>query len=333
MALPEGEADKVELAQLGVYNIWYHHTSGAGRSTVKRAHDAWTKILPAVCRTRGDAELARLQAGSSVPTAASAQVRVCLDFARGACSRGRECERLHRVPTDADEARMSRDNMHDVFGRSRHALHKDDMSGTGSFFADNRTLYVGRVKTLPGEETKARLVTVFGLWGPLVSVRFIESKSIAFIQYRNRTSAEFAKEAMDDQCAFEGDTEARFNMRWSIETEAIKKSRTEDRKRQAEDVIREAMDPTILALQQPLKGVPGGEEAEALGNYPDTDAQYQQDDGEAYPDTDAQFAITAPAAKKQRTEHQQEADRGKSDGDDDDDGKGALGLLADYGDD
>lgn len=51
----------------------------------------------------------------------------CLHFARGGCFQGENCSFLHRIPTEADDARLG--PMHDCFGRPRHASDRDDMRG------------------------------------------------------------------------------------------------------------------------------------------------------------------------------------------------------------
>jgi hypothetical protein len=60
------------------------------------------------------------------------------------CARGSECQYFHRIPTVADDASAS--ELHDCFGRERHAKHRDDMDGVGSFTNPSRTLYVGGIQ-------------------------------------------------------------------------------------------------------------------------------------------------------------------------------------------
>ena len=79
----------------------------------------------------------------------------CLHFSRGACNKGKRCEFFHRIPTQSDDA--SSEELHDCFGRQRHAKHKDDMSGVGSFSKPCRTLYVaGLMKSKVYEKRKKR---------------------------------------------------------------------------------------------------------------------------------------------------------------------------------
>ena len=44
---------------------------------------------------------------------------------RGLCHHGAECDYLHRVPTEADEARHRCDYSHDIFGRERGPSSRD----------------------------------------------------------------------------------------------------------------------------------------------------------------------------------------------------------------
>lgn len=57
------------------------------------------------------------------------------------------------------------DLAHDVFGRERHRLHKDDMGGVGTFDKECRTLYVGGL----AHRTKLEklLWIEFGEWGEI----------------------------------------------------------------------------------------------------------------------------------------------------------------------
>ena len=65
----------------------------------------------------------------------------CVYFARGSCTEGVNCRYYHRVPNEDDCLKES-DNLKDTFGRTRHASHKTDMTGIGSFNKECRTLYV-----------------------------------------------------------------------------------------------------------------------------------------------------------------------------------------------
>lgn len=103
------------------------------------------------------------------------------------------------------------------------------MGGVGTFSRDNRTLYLGGIRRVKGVDVQELIVRNFievalppppiqvahgslthvlvwvggaggaQQWGELESVRVIWDKSIAFVRYKLRAAAEFAKEAMADQ--------------------------------------------------------------------------------------------------------------------------------------
>jgi hypothetical protein len=82
--------------------------------------------------------------------------------------------------------------MSDIFGRSRHSKHKEDMSGVGSFMRPCRTLFVGNLlknQYSTPKELEDALWKHFGEWGELESLNVIHRLSIAFPRYRLRTSA------------------------------------------------------------------------------------------------------------------------------------------------
>jgi hypothetical protein len=54
------------------------------------------------------------------------------------------------VPQEEDLEQAGADNLRDVFGRSRHATHKEDYSGIGSFNKECRTLMITDIQ-LPTE--------------------------------------------------------------------------------------------------------------------------------------------------------------------------------------
>ena len=95
------------------------------------AHPALTK-----CDPDKDSGLTRAEEGTRDPF-------FCVFFARGSCAKGYDCNYLHRLPSAADELRIERTR--DCFGRERHRLQKEDLSGVGSFERDNTTLFVSRI--------------------------------------------------------------------------------------------------------------------------------------------------------------------------------------------
>ena len=113
--------------------------------------------------------------------------------------------------------------VHDVFGRERHATHRDDMGGVGSFQKNSRTLYVGQLKTTPFEESeggggasalKKSVQKHFGEFGEIEQVNIIWRLSIAFVRYRFRLNSEFAKESMAGQSLDHGEI---LNIRWAYD--------------------------------------------------------------------------------------------------------------------
>jgi len=126
----------------------------------------------------------------------------CVFFAQGVCNRGSGCPYFHHVPTAQDE--NAYDQVRDVFGRERFAVHRDDMRGVGSIEDINRTLFVGdirfdRASQDPVGELEEMMQRDFAKWGKLEQVRAIPRHGIAFVRYKLRACAEFAKTAMANQ--------------------------------------------------------------------------------------------------------------------------------------
>lgn len=183
----------------GDYNIWYSRYSGdAGRQ----------RSAPAATRCHLDTDAGLTQADYT-----NSQSPLCFHFARGACAYGSNCTYRHRAPLDDDETNM--ESRLDVFGRERHGSFKDDMGGVGSWSQDNRTLYVGRICVTPTEsEVHATVYNHFSEWGDIDYCRVLMQKGCAFVAYRTRAAAEFAKEAMMDQSLEHGE---QLNVRWAYE--------------------------------------------------------------------------------------------------------------------
>ncbi|EDO36726.1 predicted protein [Nematostella vectensis] len=119
----------------------------------------------------------------------------CIYFAKGCCHLGAECGFIHSIPTEKDVGRFGL--AQDCFGRDRHQNHKENLGGVGAFDKESCTLYVGGL-TL---HTKLEewLWEEFGEWGEIEDIRIIPKKNIAFVRYKSRLNAEFAKVAMADQ--------------------------------------------------------------------------------------------------------------------------------------
>ena len=130
----------------------------------------------------------------------------CLHFAHGSCVKGPKCSFLHRIPTPKDVFPITMD----CFGREKHRTEKDDMTGVGSFEREGKNLYVGNIANSPDAE---KIVTKhFSEWGEIESVRFLTGRGTAFVRYRYRANAEFAKEAMRGQSL---DHNESLNVKWA----------------------------------------------------------------------------------------------------------------------
>ena len=71
----------------------------------------------------------------------------CVYFARGCCTEGVNCRYYHRVPQISDLNQT--DNLRDIFGRTRHATHKDTHDGVGSFNKDSNVLCISKINLDP----------------------------------------------------------------------------------------------------------------------------------------------------------------------------------------
>lgn len=96
------------------------------------------------------------------------------------------------------------DQSKDIFGRSRFANHREDMSGIGSFLKECKTLYVSDFKLItksndPNTELYEILWRHFSVWGEIEDINMLQGKGIAFIRYAHRCMSEFAREAMNSQ--------------------------------------------------------------------------------------------------------------------------------------
>jgi hypothetical protein len=268
------------------YNIWYDKYVGDHWNDSRGKEPAATRCV------------LELDAGKTKADAVSKANRYfCVHFARGMCARGAECSYYHRLPSAADEARIGM--MHDCFGRERHATDRDDMAGVGNFTRNSRTLYVGGLKSTSGREAAKEqedaLMKQFGEWGEVENINVIHRKSICFVRYRHRTSAEFAKEAMANQSVQSDEV---LNLRWAFD----------DPNPVAKQAGERADHDAIFAMVQ-AKGVTTTQDS--AFDYPE---QYQMpatkrqriegDTVASYPDTDTQFtagegSTTAAASEEE----------------------------------
>ena len=157
--------------------------------------------------------------------------------------------------------------MQDCFGRRRFKGHRDDMGGVGSFTDDCRTLYVGGLVMKEGVHQRKMVRRHFEEWGEVENVNVIPRLAVAFVRYRLRSNAEFAKVAMENQAL---DGEEVLNIRWAYD----------DPNPVARAAIERSNEDAVIAAMK-AKGV-------SLTNA-----------GFTYP-TDYRPAVTAPPSKRAR---------------------------------
>eukprot|EP00915_Cephaloidophora_sp_WS-2016_P003660 GHVH01004929.1.p1 GENE.GHVH01004929.1~~GHVH01004929.1.p1 ORF type:complete len:429 (+),score=65.58 GHVH01004929.1:445-1731(+) len=179
------------------FNIWYGKAPTTAGDFFNRRNRE-----PAPGRCNPFTDTGWTQATKETMKDASIVIPFCLFFAKGVCSYGSTCKYHHRVPTEEDDSKLAPVN--DVFGRERHQTHRDDMDGVGSFQMDCRNLFVGDLifdRTDPNyvQSMVNVLFKHFSLWGSLENVKVIPNKAIAFLRYKTRVAAEFAKVAMAEQ--------------------------------------------------------------------------------------------------------------------------------------
>ncbi|EAL65208.1 pre-mRNA-splicing factor cwc2 [Dictyostelium discoideum AX4] len=231
------------------YNIWYHKKLGNRNWKDRDVSETRCNVLKDCGKTR-----------------ANKDANFCCYFARGKCINGADCTSLHRIPTPEDDKRLRL--THDIFGRERHKTDRDDMNGVGSFSRDNRTLYIGGIKTNVSGSLEDMVRKNFEEWGRIEYVRVITNRSISFVRYLTRSSAEFAKEAMTDQTLDNGEL---LNIRWATEDSNPYAKKVDERNlhRVATEVINKRIREMTPDDQSALK-------YQMTGQYPNTDQQYDQ---------------------------------------------------------
>lgn len=204
------------------YNIWYHRVS------MDRFDESVRVAATCSCDPWLDSGV------TEADSKKAESPHFCMWFAKGSCSRGALCRYKHRVPTRKDDEES--DQMVDIFGRERHAQHKDDMGGVGSFLKECKCLYISDIvleKDEPNavQKLEAQIWRLFHPWGPIESIRIIPSRLIAFVKYEYRSAAEFAKVACANQpCGLS----PAINVRWAFEdpnTRAVEQSEIETREK------------------------------------------------------------------------------------------------------
>ena len=267
-----------QVEHLGEFNIWYGKYMG--ESNYEKAPKAATRVCI-------EADTGLTQADYTGNTAA----HLCLHFARGCCVYGKDCTFRHCVPTEEDESQA--DTPHDIFGRNRHGSFRDDMGGTGTWNKECKTLYVGRICATPTEQRMTEtVVRHMGEYGQLESARVLKSKGVAFVTYRLRCSAEFAKEAMAEQSL---DHDEQINVRWAYD----------DPNPRAQAMRLRNSAQIMLAAMEAKGHLPSGD----VG-YPDEwDAADGDGDGDGEPDAKRQRAAElAPMTREEYATQQAEAE-------------------------
>ena len=250
------------------YNIWYgkFHTNREDRGHRVRVKAPTRCVLAADAgATRGD----DLRAGYC-----------CRYFARGACSRGRDCDYLHRRPTAWDASRLAL--THDVFGRERHREDKGDMGGVGCMERPGKTLYVNYLGLdLDVDRAKALIRKNFEEWGHVEDVKMVPSKSIAFVRFYWRASAEFAKEAMLNQTLRGAPAEHVLSVKWAYDDPnpqaALRKKREAEMTlvQAAKDVV-DRLPPEQRMRHELLEGPAEEEEEDDPDRYDADDPYYDR---------------------------------------------------------
>lgn len=232
----------------GTYNIWHHRYSGLERDFNKRSYRPKYKVN--IARDSGETT------GSRNPNA-----YFCLFFAKGMCTQGPRCAMWHRIPTKDDVIETTID----CFGRDKFTDFRQDMGGVGGFLKENRTLYVGRIAVTDNVEQV--IERQFGQFGALergtiitfvcvyerpnlcMTVRILKGRGVAFVTYRSRANAEFAREAMMNQSLENNEI---VNVRWATADPNAIANRldAEDDRRRAQEKEAQIEDETVIEYEE-----------------------------------------------------------------------------------
>ena len=228
--------------------------------------------------------------------------------------------------------------------------------GAGDVSKFNTTLFIhyGTAGLLPEGQLRTLLIDNFQIWGPLDgTVNLIYKKNIAFVKYKWRSSAEFAKVAMHQQTLLvlesieeEGEekrgggnsnkttikvpADAHLDVRWALDDAnpvAVAKV-----KRQHEAAFVDAYTAAADALGPDAK-VARMHELTMMAAHQEPGALVSQ-----YPDTDEQYNVNNGGKEEEEGEEEEEEDVGYDEEDINDEDKKKKGgviaeLLGGYGDD
>ncbi|KAL9651188.1 hypothetical protein ABK040_008259 [Willaertia magna] len=239
----------------GEYNIWYHKYIGQ-QSQRKDIEPAETR-----CNIKEDA-------GWTVGCTLQDPF-FCIFFSKGCCAEGPNCKYLHRIPTTVDVKRIPITK--DCFGRAKFATDREDMAGVGSFNRDCKTLYISNLKYIQNLDYEEMLTRHFKEWGEIEYIRAYPERCYAFVKYKNRLNAEFAREAMLGQSL---DNDEVIHIRWSAEDPNPTSSKQNETKKESKATSSSkstVKDEGIKAIEN--KQVINSKVAEA---YPNTDNQYKK---------------------------------------------------------
>jgi hypothetical protein len=155
-------------------------------------------------------------AGATLATTHATTPLRCVFFARGVCHRGPQCDYVHEIPDNAFFRYAGTQPQFDCFGRQRSGEDLTNRNDCTTLF-----IYLGGVLIASKENNADAIAALieddFSAFGPIVLVNVIINKSIAFVRYSHRSSAEFAKEAMHRQCLRGDRTETVLSVRWANE--------------------------------------------------------------------------------------------------------------------
>lgn len=200
-----------------VFNIWYSKWIG-GENNGKRSFEH-AKHRCNIKRDSGYTKADKYIDNGSI----NRTNYFCLYFARGYCCNGKNCNYLHRIPTELDIFSPTVD----CFGREKFSDYRDDMSGIGSFERVNKTLYVGNIGNMEGN-FEMEIYKTFNEFGDVDSVRMIPNKRIAFVKYKLESQAQFAKEAMFCQSLRPENKSETLNIRWANSDPVLQQNEKDD---------------------------------------------------------------------------------------------------------
>lgn len=239
------------------YNIWYNkYLSDMKSSQFKDREAAKTRCNPEIDVGYTRADLYEKYASY-----------FCIHFVHGCCSEGAGCKYFHRVPSLQECQTV--DHTRDIFGRARHASHREDMAGVGSFMNETRTLMVTEFKIVNSSGSSSlnsnqlqggtedgltqmyeTLYRHFQEWGELEDIKLLPNKGLAFVRFKHRCMAEFAKEAMQSQAL---DRKEVLQIKWAQdETEAVAGG-AEQREREDAVALKKAVEKQHSQMQHSEK--------------------------------------------------------------------------------